>query len=292
MANWKGIILAGGTGSRLFPLTISVNKHLLPVYDKPMIYYPLSTLMLSGIRDFAIISTPDALPAMEKLLGDGRKWGLSFEYLEQDKPRGIADAFRVAEDFLGGANVGLILGDNIIHGSGLQDRLAACVSRESGATIFGYEVADPSAFGVITLDAAGKPLSIVEKPKQSKSRLAIPGLYFFDSAVIEIARNLKPSARGELEVTDLLADYLRRDALRVERFGRGTAWLDGGTPEALYEATQFVKVVEDRSGLKIACPEEIAWRLGYISHAAFRELAPRDPKTAYDAYLNTLAGSD
>ena len=292
MANWKGIILAGGTGSRLFPLTISVNKHLLPVYDKPMIYYPLSTLMLSGIRDFAIISTPDALPAMEKLLGDGRKWGLSFEYLVQDKPRGIADAFRVAENFLGGANVGLILGDNIIHGSGLQDRLAACVSRESGATIFGYEVADPSAFGVITLDAAGKPLSIVEKPKQSKSRLAIPGLYFFDSAVIEIARNLKPSARGELEVTDLLADYLRRDALRVERFGRGTAWLDGGTPEALYEATQFVKVVEDRSGLKIACPEEIAWRLGYISHAAFRELAPRDPKTAYDAYLNTLAGSD
>ena len=292
MANWKGIILAGGTGSRLFPLTISVNKHLLPVYDKPMIYYPLSTLMLSGIRDFAIISTPDALPAMEKLLGDGTKWGLSFEYLVQDKPRGIADAFRVAEDFLGGANVGLILGDNIIHGSGLQDRLAACVGRENGATIFGYEVADPSAFGVITLDAAGKPLSIVEKPKQSKSRLAIPGLYFFDSAVIEIARNLKPSARGELEVTDLLADYLRRDALRVERFGRGTAWLDGGTPEALYEATQFVKVVEDRSGLKIACPEEIAWRLGYISHAAFRELAPREPKTAYDAYLNTLAGTD
>ena len=289
MANWKGIILAGGTGSRLFPLTISVNKHLLPVYDKPMIYYPLSTLMLSGIREFAIISTPDALPAMEKLLGDGSKWGLTFDYLVQDQPRGIADAFRVAEDFIVGANVGLILGDNIIHGSGLQDRLAACLSHSSGATIFGYEVADPSAFGVITLDAAGKPLSIVEKPKQSKSRLAIPGLYFFDHAVVEIAQNLTPSARGELEVTDLLADYLRRDALRVQRFGRGTAWLDGGTHEALYEATQFVKVVEDRSGLKIACPEEIAWRLGYISHAAFRELAPRDPKTAYDAYLNALA---
>jgi glucose-1-phosphate thymidylyltransferase len=289
MANWKGIILAGGTGSRLFPLTIAVNKHLLPVYDKPMIYYPLSTLMLSGIRDFAIISTPDALPAMEKLLGNGKKWGLSFEYLVQDKPRGIADAFRVAEDFLGDANVGLILGDNIIHGSGLQDRLAACVSRDTGATIFGFEVADPSAFGVITLDGKGKPISIVEKPKQSKSRLAIPGLYFFDCEVIRIARNLKPSARGELEVTDLLSDYLSRDMLRVERFGRGTAWLDGGTPEALYEATQFVKVVEDRSGLKIACPEEIAWRLGCISHAAFRELAPRDPKTAYDAYLNTLA---
>jgi glucose-1-phosphate thymidylyltransferase len=292
MANWKGIILAGGTGSRLFPLTISVNKHLLPVYDKPMIYYPLSTLMLSGIRDFAIISTPDGLPAMEKLLGDGRKWGMSFEYLEQDKPRGIADAFRVAEGFLDDANVGLVLGDNIIHGSGLRDRLAACVSRDTGATIFGYEVADPSAFGVITLDTEGKPVSIVEKPKQSKSRLAIPGLYFFDHDVIGIARDLKPSARGELEVTDLLTDYLRRDTLRVERFGRGTAWLDGGTPEALYEATQFVKVVEDRSGLKIACPEEIAWRLGYISEAAFRELVPREPKTAYDAYLNSLAGND
>jgi glucose-1-phosphate thymidylyltransferase len=292
MANWKGIILAGGTGSRLFPLTISVNKHLLPVYDKPMLYYPLSTLMLSGIRNFAVISTPDALPAMEKLLGNGKKWGLSFEYLVQDKPRGIADAFRVAEDFLGDANVGLILGDNIIHGSGLQDRLAACVSRDTGATIFGYEVADPSAFGVITLDAKGKPISIVEKPKQSKSRLAIPGLYFFDREVIRIARNLKPSARGELEVTDLLSDYLSRDMLRVERFGRGTAWLDGGTPEALYDATQFVKVVEDRSGLKIGCPEEIAWRLGYISQTAFRELAPREPKTAYDTYLNRLAHSD
>ena len=229
---------------------------------------------------------------MEKLLGNGRKWGLSLEYLVQDQPRGIADAFRVAEGFIGDANVGLILGDNIIHGSGLQDRLAACVSRDKGATIFGYEVADPSAFGVITLDEKGRAVSIVEKPKQSKSRLAIPGLYFFDHEVISIARNLKPSARGELEVTDLLADYLRRDMLRVERFGRGTAWLDGGTPEALYEATQFVKVVEDRSGLKIACPEEIAWRLGYISRAAFRALVQHEPKTAYDAYLNTLATSD
>ncbi len=289
MPNWKGIILAGGTGSRLFPLTISVNKHLLPVYDKPMIYYPLSTLMLAGIRDIAIISTPEALPAMERLLGDGRRWGLSFAYLVQDKPRGVADTFRIAEKFIRGSNVALVLGDNIFHGAGLQDRLATCANRASGATIFGYEVADTSAFGVVTVDQSGKPLSIVEKPKHSKSRLAIPGLYFFDNEVINIARNLTPSARGELEVTDLLTDYLRRDMLRVERFGRGTAWLDGGTPEALYEATQFVKVVEDRSGLKIACPEEIAWRLGYVSPAAFRELAPREPKTAYDAYLNTLA---
>lgn len=291
MANWKGIILAGGTGSRLFPLTISVNKHLLPVYDKPMIYYPLSTLMLAGIRDIAIISTPDALPAIEKILGDGRKWGLAFEYLIQDRPRGIADAFLVAENFIGESNVSLILGDNIIHGSGLQGCLAACVGKETGATIFGFEVADPSAFGVITVDKVGKPLSIVEKPKQSKSRLAIPGLYFFDSRVIEISHQLKPSMRGELEVTDLLEDYLRSDNLSVERFGRGTAWLDGGTPESLYEATQFVKVLEDRSGLKISCPEEIALRLGYISLSDFESLVPQEPKTAYDAYLKKICNN-
>lgn len=292
MADWKGIILAGGTGSRLFPLTIAVNKHLLPVYDKPMIYYPLCTLMLSGIRHIAIVSTPDAIPALQKLLGDGKRWGLSFEYLIQDQPRGIADAFRVAGDFLGDANVGLILGDNIIHGSGLQDRLTECLRRPSGATIFGYEVSDPSAFGVVTLDSEGKAVSIVEKPKQSKSRLAVPGLYFFDSDAGKIASTLKPSARGELEVTDVLGDYMRRGALRVERFGRGTAWLDGGTPEALYEATQFIKVVEDRSGFKIACPEEIAWRLGYISKAQFRDLAPKTSTTAYNAYLQALAESE
>lgn len=292
MTNWKGIILAGGTGSRLFPLTIAVNKHLLPVYDKPMIYYPLCTLMLSGIRDIAIVSTPDAIPALQKLLGDGKHWGLSFDYLVQDQPRGIADAFRVAESFIGEANTGLILGDNIIHGSGLQDRLAGCLSRQSGATIFGYEVSDPSAFGVVTLDGDGKAVSIVEKPKQSKSRLAVPGLYFFDSEAGSIARTVTPSARGELEVTDVLREYMHRGTLRVERFGRGTAWLDGGTPEALYEATQFIKVVEDRSGFKIACPEEIAWRLGYINAAQFRDLAPKSSSTAYNAYLQALAESE
>ncbi len=292
MTNWKGIILAGGTGSRLFPLTIAVNKHLLPVYDKPMIYYPLCTLMLSGIRDIAIVSTPDAIPAIEQLLGDGKRWGLSFEYLIQDQPRGIADAFRVAEDFIGDANTGLILGDNIIHGSGLQDKLAGCLRRATGASIFGYEVSDPSAFGVVTLDGEGKAVSIVEKPKQSKSRLAVPGLYFFDAEAGRIAKGLKPSARGELEVTDVLGDYMRRNKLHVERFGRGTAWLDGGTPEALYEATQFVKVVEDRSGLKIACPEEIAWRLGYIDLSEFRELARKASTTAYNSYLQALAESE
>jgi len=285
---WKAIILAGGFGTRLSPLTLSINKHLLPVYDKPMIYYPLSTLMLGGLRDFIIISTPEALPQFKQLFGDGKAWGLTFEYRVQDEPKGIAQCFEIAGDLIDGCNVALILGDNIFYGTGLQNHMETAFSRESGATIFGYEVNDPSAFGVVVLDENHKPIALEEKPKAPRSKLAVPGIYFYDSDVKKIAANLKPSARGELEITDVNKVYLERGDLSVQHLGRGTAWLDGGSPKDLYEAGQFIKVVEERSGMKISVPEEIAWRKGFIDDDAFGKLSSDKPKSQYEEYLREL----
>jgi glucose-1-phosphate thymidylyltransferase len=285
---WKTIILAGGTGSRLYPLTHAVNKHLLPIYDKPMIYYPLSIMMLVGMRDFILISSPDALPQLERLLGDGSQWGVKFTYRAQEKPGGIAQCFEIAADDIEEANVSLILGDNIFYGSGLPEHISEAIQHE-GATIFGYEVANPSAFGVVTLDADNRPLALVEKPKNPESNLAVPGLYFYDDKVLEIARSLKPSARGELEITDVNKAYLAKGKLNVIRLNRGTAWLDGGSHAALYEAGQFIKVVEERTGLKIACPEEIAYRKGFISKQEFMALVDDGLDTEYQAYLRRIA---
>ncbi|PHS29525.1 MAG: glucose-1-phosphate thymidylyltransferase [Robiginitomaculum sp.] len=285
---WKTIILAGGTGSRLYPLTHAVNKHLLPIYDKPMIYYPLSIMMLVGMRDFILISSPDALPQLERLLGDGHQWGVQFTYRAQENPGGIAQCFEIAADDIEGANVALILGDNIFYGSGLPEHISAAIKHE-GATIFGYEVANPNAFGVVTLDADDRPLALVEKPKNPQSNLAVPGLYFYDDQVLEIARTLTPSARGELEITDVNKAYLAMGKLNVSRLNRGTAWLDGGSHSALYEAGQFIKVVEERTGLKIACPEEIAYRKGFISKQEFMALVDDGLDTDYQAYLRRIA---
>lgn len=287
-AKWKAIILAGGSGSRLYPLTRAMNKHLLPVYDKPMIYYPLSTLMLGGLRDFIIISGPDSLPAFRTLLGDGSNWGLSFEYMVQDTPRGIAECFIIAAEQIRNHNVALILGDNIFYSDRLGARVEEALRHHDGATVFASEVADPSAFGVVELDAEGRPVSIEEKPKSPKSNLAVPGLYCYDSSVLDIAKKLTPSARGELEITDINLAYLRSGKLRVMPFGRGTAWLDGGTHSALYDAGQFIKVVEERTGLKISCPEEIAYRRGYISSEQLESLASLAGKTEYAKYLRGL----
>lgn len=284
---WKAILLAGGSGSRLHPLTLSVNKHLLPVYDKPMIYYPLSTLMLSGIRDIVIISSPDTVPQFQKLLGDGTQWGLSFTYMEQAAPRGIAECFRIAQDAIRGHNVALMLGDNIFYADRLGAKIEAALGNNEGATIFACEVADPTAFGVVELDASGKPISLEEKPKKPRTNLAVPGLYCYDDRVVDIAWSLNPSARGELEITDINRTYLDMGQLKVQAFGRGMAWLDGGTHAALYDASQFIKVVEDRTGLKIACPEEIAFRRGYIDVTQLRDLARG--YTDYASYLRMLA---
>ena len=292
MSKWKGLILAGGTGSRLFPLTHAVNKHLMPVYDKPMIYYPLTTLMLGGIRDFVVVSAPETLPQLKQCLGDGRKWGISLDYVVQDKPRGIAHGFIAAEQQLQGKNVALVLGDNIFYGTGLPLQIRKATEWTQGATIFGYEVVDPKAFGVVTLDGQGNPIALEEKPKDPHSNLAVPGLYFYDPDVIEIAKSLSPSARGELEITDVNRHYLNRGALRVSAMGRGTAWLDGGTHEALFEATQFVKVLSDRTGMQVACPEEIAYRMGYISVEALDDLVPKEPKTNYHRYLRSFANRE
>ncbi|MDQ7019623.1 MAG: glucose-1-phosphate thymidylyltransferase RfbA [Robiginitomaculum sp.] len=285
---WKTIILAGGTGSRLYPLTHAVNKHLLPIYDKPMIYYPLSIMMLVGMRDFVLISSPDALPQLQRLLGDGSQWGVQFTYRAQERPGGIAQCFEIAADDIEGANVALILGDNIFYGSGLPEHISAAITYD-GATIFGYEVANPSAFGVVTLDADDRPLALVEKPETPQSNLAVPGLYFYDDQVLEIARTLTPSARGELEITDVNKAYLAMGKLNVSRLNRGTAWLDGGSHSALYEAGQFIKVVEERTGLKIACPEEIAYRKGFISKPEFMALVDDGLDTEYQAYLRRIA---
>lgn len=285
---WKGIILAGGSGSRLFPLTHVVNKHLLPVYDKPMIYYPLTTLMLGGLRDFIVISNPGALAQLRALLGDGSQWGLSIVYREQARAGGIAECFTIAADDIAGCNVALALGDNIFYGAGLPRLLSQAMAQPSGATIFGYEVSDPSAYGVVVLDAAWRPIALEEKPKHARSRLAVPGLYFYDERAVAFARELTPSARGELEITDVNRRYMEAGDLRVTRFGRGVAWLDGGTHRDLFEASQFIKVIEERTGLKVACPEEVAWRMRFIDDAGFAKLIDANPVTDYQKYLRSI----
>ena len=281
----KGIILAGGLGTRLYPATAVVSKQLLPVFDKPMIYYPLSTLMLAGIRDILIISTPQDVPLFERLLGDGAQFGLRFSYAAQDRPRGLADAFIVGRDFVGRENVALILGDNIFYGHGLMEVLARAADRPTGATVFAHKVHDPERYGVVEIDSQGRAISIEEKPARPKSEYAVTGLYFYDNDVLRIAASLKPSQRNEIEITDVNRAYMERGDLHVELLGRGFAWLDTGTHSSLIEASTFVQIIEQRQGLRIACPEEIALRLGYISLAAFRELAQRSAQSSYGQYL-------
>lgn len=287
----KGIILAGGTGSRLYPVTTVVSKQLLPVFDKPMIYYPLSTLMLAGIKDILIISTPQDKPLFQRLLGDGAEIGLCFHYATQETPRGLADAFLVGRDFVGSDRVALILGDNIFYGHGLPQILSSASSRERGATIFGYVVKSPGQYGVVELDARGRALAIEEKPKQPKSNIAVTGLYFYDNNVLDVAAHVKPSARGEIEITDVNKAYLERGDLYVEVLGRGFAWLDTGTHSSLVEASHFVQILEQRQGLRIACPEEIALRQGYISLQQFERVAERSAKSSYGEYLQSVARS-
>lgn len=285
----KGIILAGGTGSRLYPVTTVVSKQLLPVFDKPMIYYPLSTLMLAGIREILIISTPPDKPLFQRLLGDGSELGLKFSYATQETPRGLADAFIVGRDFVDDDSVALVLGDNIFYGHGLPEMLANSSARKTGATVFGYVVNTPEQYGVIELDKTGRALSIEEKPKQPKSNVAVTGLYFYDNNVLDIAANVRPSGRGEIEITDVNNAYLERGDLFVEVLGRGFAWLDTGTHTSLVEASHFVQILEQRQGLRIACPEEIALRQGYISLEAFERVAEKTSKSSYGEYLKSVA---
>lgn len=287
----KGIILAGGTGSRLYPVTAVVSKQLLPVFDKPMIYYPLSTLMLSGIRDILVISTPQDQPLFERLLGDGADWGLSFSYASQDQPRGLADAFIVGRNFIGSDPVALVLGDNIFYGHGLPELLRAAQARPHGATVFGYAVNSPEQYGVVEIGPGGRAVSIEEKPAQPKSNLAVTGLYYYDNDVVEIAASIKPSARGELEITDVNRAYLTRGDLHVEVMGRGFAWLDTGTHSSLVEASHFVQILEQRQGLRIACPEEIALRHDYISLDHFAAIMQRTAKSSYGEYLRSVYAS-
>ena len=288
----KGIILAGGRGTRLFPLTIGVSKQLLPVYDKPMVYYPLSMLMLAGIREILLISTPEALPAFEALLGDGEKWGLSFQYAEQAEPRGLADAFLVGRDFIGTDQVCLILGDNIFFGHGLPASLRTAAELKDGALVFAYPVRDPERYGVVEFDPDGRALSVEEKPDKPRSHYAVPGIYFYDGDVVNIAENLQPSQRGEIEITDLNCVYLEKGKLRVEVLGRGVAWLDAGTHESLLQAANFVQAVEERQGMMISCPEEIAYRLGYISKTELESLAKELISNQYGEYLLSLLQQD
>ena len=285
---YKGIILAGGSGTRLHPLTVSVSKQLMPVYDKPMIYYPVATLMLAGIRDILVITTPRDQEAYQALLGDGSRWGMRFQYAAQPTPDGLAQAFLIGESFIGGDPACLILGDNIYYGQGLSAVLRRAVARERGATVFGYYVRDPEHYGVVSFDPQGRAVEIEEKPRHPKSNYAVTGLYFYDNAVVEVAKNIRPSARGELEITDVNRVYLERGQLNVELLGRGYAWLDTGTHESLLAAAHFVQVVEQRQGLKVACPEEIAWRMRFIDDEQLRRLAEPLAKSGYGRYLQDL----
>jgi glucose-1-phosphate thymidylyltransferase len=290
--NRKGIVLAGGSGTRLFPLTIAVSKQLMPVYDKPMIYYPLSVLMLTGIRDILIISTPIDLPLFERLLGDGSQFGLRLEYAAQESPDGLAQAMIIGSDFLNGSPSALILGDNLFYGEAIGRHLKVASQRRSGATIFGYHVADPTAYGVVEFGPDRRALSLEEKPPSPKSNYAIPGLYFYDNRAVEFARSLKPSRRGELEITDLHRIYLEHDALHVELLGRGTAWLDTGTHISLLEAAEFIHVIESRQGLKVACLEEIAWRKGWLDESDLKRQSDKHGKSSYGAYLRRLINDE
>lgn len=284
----KGILLAGGHGTRLYPLTTSLSKQILPVYDKPMIYYPLSMLMLAGIRDILVVSTPSALPLYQELLRDGTQWGISFNYVEQPQPRGIADAFIIGKEFVGDASVCLALGDNIFYGHGLPSILQNAASLQQGALVFAYPVADPSRYGVVEFDRAGKALSIEEKPQKPRSNFAVPGVYFYDNRVLDVASNLEPSARGELEITDINNFYLKQRELRVETLGRGFAWLDAGTHDSLLQAANFVQALQERQGMMISCPEEIALRRGFIDRNQFRALAEQLKTNRYGRYLLQL----
>ena len=290
--SWKGIVLAGGSGTRLYPVTRAISKQLAPVYDKPMIYYPLATLMMAGIRDILIINTPHEQECFKRLLGDGAQWGVRFDYAVQPKPEGIAQAFLIARQFAAGTNVALALGDNIFYGHGFPDLLYRATARREGATVFGYWVKDPERYGVVEFDDAGKPISLEEKPERPRSSYAITGLYFYDNRVFELAAGLKPSSRGELEITDLNRNYLSLGDLHVEKMGRGIAWLDTGTHDALMQAASFIQAIEERQGLQVACLEEIAWRMGYIAKSDVIRIADSMANSTYGQYLLRLLERD